>query len=215
MLVMKLAPAFVVVLAVACGKPPAQRPGDMSTNTPPSPTPSTPAPSESAVPVVEEAGAPSPVSSPFPEPAMQKNPNDLAWLTQMVDTLANQPATREDVIAYLGQDGGADDSRSGARKVKPRSPYLSAITVYALAHVKIEVAMDIVFGNDKPTRSLLQSVLGPLQSMPAKPDAIGSGPTFAFYKEGKHGTVRVFIEFDAKNDQKAVSLHVDVDGVKK
>lgn len=145
---------------------------------------------------------------------MQKNPNDFGWLTQMVDTLANQPATRDDVIAYLGQDGGADTSRAGARVVKARSPYLSKVTVYGMPHIKIEVAMDIVFGNDKPTRSVLQSALGPLQSMPAKPDALGSGPTFAFYKEGKRGTVRVFIEFDPKNDQKAVSLHVDVDGVK-
>lgn len=145
---------------------------------------------------------------------MQKHPNDFAWLTKLVDTLANQPATRDDVIAYLGQDGGGDTSRAGARNVKPRSPYLSKVTVYALSHIKIEVAMDIVFGNDKPTRSVLQSALGPLQSMPAKPDAIGSGPSFAYYKEGTRGTVRVFVEFDAKNDQKAVSLHVDVDGVK-
>jgi hypothetical protein len=204
-----------VSLVVACGKPPATGPGDMSTGQQPTVPPSaTPVTTDSAKPVAEAGTPPSPSPSPFSEAAVQKHPNDFSWLTKMVDTLANQPATREDVIAYLGQDGGADPLNSGRRNVKPRSPYLSKVTVYGLPHIKIEVAMDIVFGNDKPTRSVLQSALGPLQSMPAKPDAIGSGPSFAYYKEGTRGTVRVFIEFDAKNDQKAVSLHVDVDGVK-
>lgn len=204
---------MTIALCTACGKPPAETPGDMSTQQPTVPPSATPATTESAEPA-PEAGAPPATASPFSEPAMQKHPNDFAWLTKLVDTLANQPATREDVIAYLGQDGGPDPLNSGRRNVAPRSPYLSKVTVYGLPHIKIEVAMDIVFGNEKPTRSVLQSALGPLQSMPAKPDAIGSGPSFAYYKEGKRGTVRVFIEFDAKNDQKAVSLHVDVDGVK-
>jgi hypothetical protein len=208
-----LALCFVLALS-ACGKPPEPKPTEGPVGDPvPTAAPSaSPAASEMPAPA-EDAAPPPAAASPFAEPMVQKNPSDFAWLTHLVATLSDKPASREHVIAFLGQDGGADSSSAGKRRVTPRSQYLTNVSVYPLAHVKIEVAVDMEFAKDQPSRSVLQSALGPLQSMPKKPDAVGSGPSFAYYKKGAHGTVRVFIEFDPKNDQKAVKLHVDVDGV--
>lgn len=153
--------------------------------------------------------------SPFAGPAMQKNPNDLGWLSELIRVLADEPATREHVSAYLGTDAGADMQHVGGRLVRGHSPYFEKVAVYQMPHVHIEVALDIAFAaNSRPGRSAIQSAVGPLQSLPRAPDDISSGAKLAHYREGKHGRARVFIELDPKNETQVASIHVDVDGVK-
>ncbi|MFO0570836.1 MAG: hypothetical protein U0263_34685 [Polyangiaceae bacterium] len=186
---------------------PAPPPSSAEVAPPPSATPATP-PSASAA---EEPAAP--LKNPFSEPATPKNPADLSWLTHLVKTLAKEPATREHVSEFIGKDAGADTTGAGYRRVKAHSPYLEKVLVYPMPHLRIEVAMDMTFAtNSRPGRSAIESALGPLQSMPAAPDAKGAGPKFAAYEKGTRGTVRVFVEFDRANPTQVASVHVDVDG---
>ena len=149
--------------------------------------------------------------SPLGEPATQKDAGDLAWLTRLVKVLAEKPATRADVIAYLGSDGGAADR---GRRVTPRLSSITDIVVYSLDHISIDVALDLGFAGTKPTRAAAQAALGPLRPVPRNPDDFHSGPRLSFYKEGAHGTVRVFLELDRGDANRVAKLHLDVDGVK-
>jgi hypothetical protein len=95
-----------------------------------------------------------------------------------------------------------------------RSQHLDSVKVYPLAHIRIEVAMDISFAKDgRPSRGTMQSATGPLQAMPRAPDDFSSGPKLAYYEKGAYGTVRVFVELDKANDTQVAAVHVDVDGV--
>lgn len=205
------------VLLAGCGRPPESSEPKTTTGAAPA-TPSqtpTPAPSAEAPASASSAEAPPPEApSPFAGPATQRNPVDLAWLTELVRVLADEPATREQVGAYLGKDAGPDMQHPNGRLIRGHSPYFEKASVYPLPHLKIEVAVDIsLAANSRPNRSAIGSVLSPLEAMPRAPDDFSSGPKLAHYRKGKHGTARVFVELDPKNQNEVRSIHVDVDGV--
>jgi len=214
----------ILSMTMACGQPPApdsvpkQEPSHPSAGASESaaPAPSA-APTPSASAAVPEGKAVDPPANdgPFSEPAYPRNPSDLGWLSHLVETLSKKPVTRDQVIAFLGQDGGADTASAGRRKVSPRTQYFENVVVYPMPHVKIDVALDVRFAkNGRPSRSTIGSVFGDLQAMPRAPDSQGSGPKLAHYEKGPHATVRVFVELDPADQTRVASVHVDVDGVK-
>ena len=146
--------------------------------------------------------------------ASPRNPNDLEWLTTLVQTLANQAVTRDEVIAYLGEDAGPSPNDSKRRRVRAHSPYVESVEVFSLPHVKIDVALDLRFkSGSEPGRSAMEQAVGALGFMPRAPGDFSSGTKLSHYERGSHGTTRVFVEL-AKNDEtRVVGLHIDVDGV--
>lgn len=151
---------------------------------------------------------------PFSGPALPRDPNDLTWLTELVRVAADEPISRAQLLDYLGQPAGVDSFNPSRQRVKAHSPYLGGVSVYALAHVGIDVAVDMEFvEGSRPARAAVQNALGPLASMPRSPDDFHSGQKLSHYRRGKHGTARVFVELDPRNDAQVRSVHVDVDGV--
>jgi hypothetical protein len=155
---------------------------------------------------------PTPASpSPLGEPATQRDAGDLAWLRHLVKVLAQKPATRADVIAYLGSDGGAADR---GRRVTPRLSSITDVLVYSLDHVAIDVALDFRLTDRRPTRAAFQAALGPLRSVARNPNDFRSGPRLAFYEQGAYATVRVLVELDRNDANQVATVQVVVDGVK-
>lgn len=156
-----------------------------------------------------------PPAEAFTGVATPKNPSDLAWLTELVRTLAARKVTREQVIGYLGTDAGASPENSSRRRVRPHSPYLASVEVYALSHVRIEVAVDIeIAENARPNRSAIESAVGALTPMPRNPDDFSSGPRLAHYEAGAYATARVFVELDSRDPTRVAKIHVDADGAR-
>ena len=125
--------------------------------------------------------------------------HDLDWLDQLVKDLSTGTMTREQAIAFLGDDAGQDSSRQGARLVRPRSKTLASASVYPLDHIGTPVAIEIAFAPDEmPTLDALAAKLGPFRPMPRAPDDFTSGDKLACYVEraDTKTTVRIFAEQD-------------------
>lgn len=151
---------------------------------------------------------------PFSGPALPESPNDLAWLAELVRVAADEPISRAQVVDYLGQPTGVDSFNPSRQLVRAHSPFLAKVTIYPLPHIRIDLAVDLEFAEgSRPGRSAMASALGPLAPMARAPDDFHSGQKLSLYRRGKHGTARVFVELDPKNDTQVRSVHVDVDGV--
>ena len=166
--------------------------------------PAAPTATASAPVVASAAPMPKGVLDP---PMNATDPADLAWLDELVKALATGTVTREQVIAFLGDDAGPAPDRTGGRVVRPRSKLLASATVYPLAHIDTPVAMDIVFApGASPSLDALERRLGAFKPTPRAPDDFTSGPKFALYVDRKdtRTTVRVFAEL-AKGAQRDVA----------
>jgi len=137
--------------------------------------------------------------------------HDLDWLDGLVKGLATGTMTREQAIAFLGDDAGPDSSRQGGRLVRPRSKSLASASVYPLDHIGTPVAVEIAFAPDAmPTLDALAAKLGPFRPMPRAPDDFRSGDKFACYVEraDTKTTVRIFAEQD-RTSKRIAKLFVD------
>jgi hypothetical protein len=154
-----------------------------------------------------DASAPPP-ATPFAGPAMARNPQDLDWLGELARVLTDEPATLEQVRAFLGEDAGPDMHHVGGRMVRARSGYFETIALYATPHVPVALDMTPV-ATARPSRAALGSALGPLQLLPQLPGDQG-GPKVALTRQGKMGTLHVVAELDAQS-QAVAGIHVDVE----
>lgn len=128
--------------------------------------------------------------------------SDLDWVNQLVNALATGTFTREQAIAFLGEDAGPDPSHEKGRLVRPRSKLLASASVYPLEHIGTPVAIDVVFApGSAPTLDRLAARLGPFAPMPRAPDDFTSGDKLAHYVEraGSKTSVRVFAELDRES----------------
>ncbi len=131
----------------------------------------------------------------------------------LVETLAEKPATREDVTAFLGSDGGGDSSDAWRRRVTPRSPYLTNVSVYSIPGNHIEVAVEVGF-SEEPARGSVARALGPLEALPQHPNARPGteGKRLAHHRKGEQALVNVFVGLDPKDENKMAKLQVEVEG---
>jgi hypothetical protein len=185
---------------------------------PPTAAPSAPAPAASATDPAPAAGDASHTDkgNAFATRASPRDAGDLAWLGELARVLASRPVTRDEVIAYLGRDDGPSPNDSRRRRVRPHSAHLAMVEVYPLAHIQIDVALDIEFqASSRPARSAMEQALGALRSMPRSPDDFSSGEKLAHYVNGTYATARVFVELDRKDPSRVAKVHVDADGVKR
>jgi len=137
--------------------------------------------------------------------------DDLAWLSRLVDALASG-SSREEMVELLGEDiSERPDSRR--RKIRPGSPMLASAEVYPLAHIGIDVAVNLDFHQESaPQLELLESLFGTFHRKPRPPDKFG-GPERAHYHEvdGSSLRVRILAELASEEDSRVLHLRLDAE----
>jgi hypothetical protein len=137
--------------------------------------------------------------------------DDLDWLDRLISAM-KLGASREEVVAFLGDDAGPLTDGTDGRSVRPRSKLLAEASVYRLPHIEEPVVVDITFSRaGMPALEAVTKHVGALRPVAPAPDDFASGPKLVHYVESPSTKieVRVFVELDGVTRRVAkLNVHV-------